>query len=237
MNKIYKRIKGGVILCMIVFMVVSCEQETPIYSGTDYIYFTKEEKDSVYYNFGHNRSPKEDRIGIEVKITGVVSDIDRHFNVEVAEGTQLTEGMDFEIDESSLKIGANQNQDTIWIKVKNSKQLLTSTKLIRLNLVGGENFNLIFENKTNVKIYVSDELPKPDWWDEWQDNEGLGHFSEAKYREFIKITGVYDLTEEKVPYENKRNYVLQFKYYLNDMKDAGTPVMDGDEEMSVEIYG
>lgn len=237
MNKAYKKIKYGAFLCMIALSAVSCEKESPLYSGMDYIYFTNEVKDSIYYNFGYHRSPQEDRIGIEVKITGMLSELDREYTVEVAENTQLTEGVDFEIEKSSLKIRANQNFDTLWVKVKNNQSLLTDTKLICLNLVDNENFNLIFENKTNTKIYVSDELKRPIWWDEWQDNEGLGRFSEIKYREFIKITGVYDLSEEKVSFENKRNYVLQFKYYLNDMRDAGKPVMDGDEEMRVEIYG
>ena len=65
---------------------------------------------------------------------------------------------------------------------------------------------------------------------------------DERYREvllgrvqFIEVTGISDMSD--LGPTELRYYSLRLKYHLVEMKNAGTPVMDGDVEMTVPIVG
>ncbi len=73
---------------------------------------------------------------------------------------------------------------------------------------------------------ISNKVAKPAWWIGNVETLYLGKYTEKKFRTFMAVTGVGDIT----PYTDfeKRDLYLQFKHYLIAMKDAGTPVLEDD---------
>src|SRR5690606_18110983 len=87
-------------------------------------------------------------------------------------------------------------------------------------------------------IKFSDKVAKPVWWDANMDRLYLGIYSETKYRKFMEVTGVGDITTYSD--SERRIIMLKFKYYLIEMKDKGTPVLldDGSDMLaSVPLIG
>ena len=68
------------------------------------------------------------------------------------------------------------------------------------------------------------------------ETEGLGSYSETKYRLFIRISGTFDL--ENIAYPEKRAAILKFKYYLEEEAAQGRVIMDeNNQPMQVKMVG
>jgi hypothetical protein len=65
----------------------------------------------------------------------------------------------------------------------------------------------------------------------------LGRYSDKKYRLFMTVTGIGDMTG--MEYYDKRYYTLLFKNWLRDEKAAGHTVYEDDNmtEMVVALIG
>ena len=187
----------------------SCEKDLEKYSGTDYIRFVSVfEKDSVDYNFGLAGKTTTDRIGIEVKVTGEVLDYDREYKVKMC----------------------------IMILIYILEELKAEKLYLQLDLVESAHFKLCFPESNSCKIYLTDRIVRPGWWDEWHETEGLGSYSETKYRLFIRISGTFDL--ENIAYPEKRAAILKFKYYLEEEAAQGRVIMDeNNQPMQVKMVG
>ena len=210
----------------ITFLLCSCEKSLEKYSGLDYIRFVPEfADDSLNYCFGLAGKSDKDTIGIEVAVTGEVVNYDRVFSLSVNHASTAKEGVHFNIPRQNKVVHANHVTDTLWIEVFNSEELKKS-----------EEFQLCFPENNSCKIYLTDEVTRPAWWDEWHETEGLGIYSEKKYRLFIQVCGIYDLGTT-VEYPERREAILKFKYYLEEEADRGNVIMDGDEPMRVAMYG
>ena len=215
----------------------SCEKDLEKYSGTDYIRFVSVfEKDSVDYNFGLAGKTTTDRIGIEVKVTGEVLDYDREYKVKVNPASTVQEGVHFNIPAQNCKLRANRVTDTLWVEVMNTKELKAEKLYLQLDLVESAHFKLCFPESNSCKIYLTDRIVRPGWWDEWHETEGLGSYSETKYRLFIRISGTFDL--ENIAYPEKRAAILKFKYYLEEEAAQGRVIMDeNNQPMQVKMVG
>ena len=220
----------GLVLC-------SCEKDLEKYSGTDYIRFVSVfEKDSVDYNFGLAGKTTTDRIGIEVKVTGEVLDYDREYKVKVNPASTVQEGVHFNIPAQNCKLRANRVTDTLWVEVMNTEELKAEKLYLQLDLVESAHFKLCFPESNSCKIYLTDRIVRPGWWDEWHETEGLGSYSETKYRLFIRISGTFDL--ENIAYPEKRAAILKFKYYLEEEAAQGRVIMDeNNQPMQVKMVG
>lgn len=222
---------AGVFLC-------SCEKDLERYSGTDYIGFTHESaKDSIDYCFGLAGKIERDRIGIELKVAGEVCDYDRDFKLEINAASTAREGVHFEIAPVHHKIRAHRTSDTLWVDVINTPEMKTGQFFLQLDLVENEHFSLCFPERNSCKIYLTDHITRPEWWDTWHETEGLGLYSEKKYRLFIQVSGMADLGKE-VAFPEKRAAILKFKYYLQDEALHDRTVMDEDNQpMHVAMNG
>ena len=228
----------GLILCLGVgSLFCSCEKDLEKYSGTDYIRFIPEfAKDSVDYNFGLAGKTETDRIGIEVKVAGEVCDYTREYVVKVNAASTAREGVHFNIPDQNRILRAKHVTDTLWIEVVNKAELKSGKVYLQLDLVKNDNFELCFPENNSCKIYLTDKIIRPEWWDEWHETEGLGAYSEKKFRLFIQKCGVSDLGTTAYP--EKREAILKFKYYLEEEADKGNIIMDEDNRpMSVAMYG
>lgn len=222
---------AGVFLC-------SCEKDLEQYSRTDYIGFINESaKDSVDYCFGLAGKTDRDRIGIVLKIAGEVCEYDRDFRLEVNTASSVHEGVHFEIAQAHHKIRAHRTSDTLWVDITNTPELKSQRLFLQLDLVENEHFRLCFPERSSCKIYLTDRILRPEWWDSWHETEGLGMYSEKKYRLFVRISGVADLGEE-VAFPEKRAAILKFKYYLQDEALHNRTLMDEDQQpMRVAMNG
>ena len=75
-------------------------------------------------------------------------------------------------------------------------------------------------------IRVSNIISQPDWWNDDFAAAFLGDYSDEKYEEFIKATGVSDLSDM----DNSEISALcrQFVYYLRELRDNGNEVLEKD---------
>lgn len=231
------RILGWIVGLGVGFLCCSCEKDLEKYSGTDYIRFVPVfEKDSVDYNFGLAGQTTADRIGIEMKVTGEVADYDREYDLKINPASTAKEGIHFNIPGQNRKLRANRVTDTLWIEVTNRGELKAEKLYLQLDLVENTHFKLCFPESNSCKIYLTDRIVQPEWWDEWHETEGLGTYSETKYRLFIRISGISDLGS--VAYPEKRAAILKFKYYLEEEAAHGRVVLDEDRQpMRVEMVG
>ncbi len=82
--------------------------------------------------------------------------------------------------------------------------------------------------KMNVVTFIlSDKLPKPEGW----DDRFLGVFSSLKMEEITKVTGIpwseFDAEDgDLMPQERLNAIKFVMQIHLDEMKAAGTPVMD-----------
>lgn len=220
-------------------LFTACEKSLEDYSGKDYIYFSLNSgKDSVLYNFGLAGKEDTDRLGLEIRAAGNVTDYARTYTVKVSDKSSAHHSVHYTIDNKNCIFRANRVVDTLWIDLKNSPELKNGKVFLQLDLEENADFKLCFPQQNSSRIYLTDLITRPDWWDVWHETEGLGSYSEKKYRLFIKVTGVSDLSESTVQYPERREAMLKFKYYLLDEALKGNPIPDEDgQPMKVEIYG
>lgn len=60
-----------------------------------------------------------------------------------------------------------------------------------------------------AKVTFSDNISKPEWWDDRITNHFLGEYSNAKYSYFIMSTGISDLSD--LDFTELRKLALEFK--------------------------
>lgn len=232
-NKIDK-----ILFLTVVFLIPvawGCEKDLGEYSGVDYIYFSADmTQDSLTYCFGLAGVEEQDTVGLELKIAGMPVTADRQYEVRIAEQSELKAGSDVVVLKPIFR--GNRITDTLWVVVKNSGKLKQGEYLLQLDLVANEYFSLCFPKQNSAKIYLTDVVEKPGWWDETQVNEGLGAYSETKYRLFIQVCWVTDFGS--LDYPERRDAVLRFRKYLDEEAEKGNVILDEDgQPMKVTIYG
>jgi len=227
------------VLCLVAVFLISvmwgCEKDLEEYSGLDYIYFSTDiTKDSLTYCFGLAGVEDQDTLGLEMKVSGMPAVTDREYKVSIAKNSGLEAGSDIVVLNPVFR--GNRVVDTLWVVVRNSDKLKQGEYLLQLDLVANEHFSLCFPKQNSAKIYLTDKIEIPEWWDETQVNEGLGVYSETKYRLFIRVcrvTGFGDLE-----YPERRDAILRFRKYLDEEAEKGNVILDEDgRPMKVTIYG
>lgn len=232
-KRLYKLM--GLAVCLPVFLLAGCEKDPQGYSGTDYVYFGKDmTKDSVVYCFGLAGRLDKDTLGIEVRASGDVAGYDREYVVKASANSTAKEGEDFVVLNRVFRGG--RVADTMWIAVNNSAKLRTGSVFLQLELVANEQFELCFPKQNGAKVYLTDVVVRPDWWDGKQESEGLGTYSEKKYRLFLQVCLVQDFGN--MEYAERRDAMLRFRKYLEDEAKKGNVIPDEDgQPMRVAIYG
>ncbi len=87
-----------------------------------------------------------------------------------------------------------------------------------------------------ANIIFSDMVSKPSWWDDDVTDFYLGEYSEKKFKLFMEVTKVGDLSDSNE--SEIRSYAIIFKYYLIKEKEEGRTVYEEDgSEMNVSVIG
>jgi len=104
--------------------------------------------------------------------------------------------------------------DQITVTLKNPNDILKDKEVtLVFGIKENENFQPGFVGQRSITINFNDIASKPLWWDSTVESY-LGAYDAYKLDEFIKCTGVNDLTG--VDETLIRKYALDFKEYIEE---------------------
>jgi hypothetical protein len=207
--------KKFIIIILVLAGLYSCNEVDMFkYEAGNYLSFNEDaKKDSINVSFFFHPGVEELSIPLVLNLTGNLLDEDKEFVLSVDESSTV-EKTDYILPEKLL-FGANKVSDTISIVLKKTAKLdLENYKLV-LRIEDNSNFKSGFKNFSYRKIYFSNIVSQPVWWDKDIITKCyLGEFSAKKYLLFYKVIGINDLTG--VDLSLVRQYSLKFKRYLEE---------------------
>lgn len=227
-----------IILLLVTCLICACTKDKlDTYQADRYIYFSSSwMEDSTIVSFFYY--PGKDVISIPLYLSFAGNEITENISYRLVVDETLTtaQAENYDVEENFLW-KAGQFRDTAYITLRKSDVLNDREVRLVLRLEGNESFQVGPADHLEYRIIFSSVISQPEWWNTNIVNNYLGAYSDAKFEEFIKATGVGDLmgiTDDTT----LRYYALKFKYYLQRVKDeTGEPIMDGKVEMSVPIIG
>lgn len=213
-----------IVIALICFS--SCKKEQiPVYSSPDFIQFASDVTDTVTVSFFFHPNADQVEVALPMQLIGFMPAKDIKYNIEVDSKATTALPSYYQLP-SGFVYGEGKVSDTARIIIKKDPAMATQSFLLVLNIVeSGDVFPGQLTKITRV-ISMNDMVSQPSWWDALMVRSYLGVYTELKYRKFMEVTGIgnlslYDMSQQRV-------YMLQFKYYLMDMKVAGTPVLEAD---------
>ncbi len=219
------------------FLWACSEDKFTTYDSDRFLYFTRGiTADSITESFFFYPGEDTHEIKLELAFAGMPAGENMTYRVDVDESlTTAVKGTDFDY-EPDQTWEAGKEKDTLAVKLIKTAKLENEMVRVVLKLTPTRDFALgpTGNAKSQRMIFTSMAIA-PSWWTSDIVRYYLGEYSDAKYAKFIEVTGISDMSGMG-PTE-LRYYSLRLKYHLVEMKNAGTPVMDGDVEMTVPIVG
>lgn len=219
-------------------LTASCKrEEVQLYSGEQYVQFIGSVQDTIVFSFFFYPGQSEVQVPLPVKLVGFMPDKDLEYTIAVHQEGTTAAAEHFTIP-SSFTFRKGLLRDTAYITVKNRPNLATNEVRLAFYIKDGTELQAGQSEYAYRVIKLSDRVSKPVWWDANMDRFYLGNYSELKFRKFMEVTGVGDLTTYSDP--ERRVLMLRFKYYLIEMKENGTPLLleDGSDMLaSVPLIG
>ncbi len=208
-----------ILLIAIFFSFFACsEDEFKKYDTGHYLFFTtKNGVDTAKFSFTHFPLEEEHAVRFEINLIGDPLESDIEYAVRVVDSL-TTAGQDqYKISTSIFR--ANQTKDTLVITCVKTEDLENDVTLV-LALEANDYFQPGLFGKRQVKITFNNVFSQPLWWKGKIQTLYLGTFSKKKFQEFVKCTGVSDLTD--VEMSVVRMLALKFKAYVeeNDIIDV-----------------
>ncbi|HTM99213.1 MAG TPA: DUF4843 domain-containing protein [Pedobacter sp.] len=255
-----KRIYSLLLVAISLFVIQSCkEDKLDLYKANSSIYFPGNEdigkvtgKDAAYYSFGYVSAYVDSYVHkVVVRTTGEIKDVDRPYQVKVADTSTLVAGRDYEFVNKQFVIPAHKYTDTIFLKVKRNSEMKKKILQMGLELVANDQFvtemnyqtvgtGASQHNKylTRYSFSVDDIAGAPWFWDLLQTTKAkatvnyLGAYSDKKIQLMI---GRFNLDVEQILKVNYFPSITTFnawgygmKAYLNEMQALGTPILEAD---------
>ena len=179
-------------------LCIACERDLMSYEGEEAIYFAVQsghsyasEKDWPYmpYTLAEFGKVQEDTmvVNIKVMITGPEKDYPRPFRVVVnPDSTTAREGIDYRALVDEYTVEANRSYAYIPVLFYRQPEMKNDTVTLGLKLVANDHFSLTFKefdkmegftsgsvvfeqfDATMHKILVTDIMPKPSQWSDWE---------------------------------------------------------------------
>ena len=226
---------AGVMAYMGISLLISCQEEGLVVNGNDisYINFNKDlTKDTTRISFEiypleEGMDVKIAEVPVEVAIFGKIQEKDLEFTISLDENMSTLPASQCILSEKYVFKGG-QLLDTIYVKIKNSPDLKTTTKYVALKINAEGEVGEGVATYSRAIIAVTDRLVKPDWWD-LKDMDGeystvdyyyLGFYSNTKYRMFLEILREND--DELFDGKDKvklRKYSLLLKYEVAEYNE------------------
>lgn len=209
-------------------------------NGITFYYLSGLEQDSVSYSFKFNVIPKvKDTVWVKMRLVGKLSDQPREIKIIAAPGTTAEEGKhyllpDFVLPADSFTVrypvvlmstpDLDHKNVRLVMRIADSKDLIAGT-------VGQADPSSA--NTQQFKIFFSNRLVKPDYWDYIQSYIGL--YSEVRYDFMIKVFGTSNFRPDtkggSITYPQWINIQVRLKNALDKYEKEHGPLMDGDERL------
>lgn len=221
-------------LCLIGLIAFGCQkEELTTYDGDSFVQFEKETADSTVLSFMFFPGENSIDYPIVLDLIGLAGEHDLEYKVFAdPEYTTAVEGEHYSLPENMV-IRAGHYQDTLYLHLNKTPDL--DNNKVRLILRFEDTADLRsgkIENSVAI-IQFSNTVDRPAWWDSEIEEYTLGSYSDAKYKLFIEVTGVYDMSDDVMDDSERRSYALMFKQYLID-----NPTLDEDGQyMTVPVFG
>lgn len=197
-----------------IFFTGSCStDEVDVFDNHNYISFNYDVKDeatipSTSFTFTFSDvSVKEKTFEIPVTYAGRFTDKDMPFTWQVADNeSTAVEGVHYKIDSQIAQIiPANQNNGTAKITLIRTEDMKEKSLELTLQLIENEYFKV--GPVSQVKIIITDQLVKPDWWT-YTYNRYMGNYSPTKLRLWLEFMKIEDGSD---PFENEK-YIIWLDY-------------------------
>jgi hypothetical protein len=245
-------VKYFVSIVALVTLLAGCTKDIRNYDGPPAIYFqyavTARETysgapllDSSVITFAYSQTSVADSIiMLPIRTTGYAASIDRTYILNVADSSTAQAGIHYEIINSDYTIKAGKFNDTVYIRLHRTADMLDSTFVLHLDLKANENFVLDVKQKVTSgtqyvrtvhhTVKVNDILSKPKYW----LDAYLGTFTRKK---LYLMSAMLDIPLDKL---NNTITVAEVVYYgkfmqryFNEQKAAGTPILENDGTLMV----
>lgn len=212
-------------------MLASCflanckKEEIAVYDTGHYVQFTNSNLDTISLSFFFYPNQDQVKVALPVKLVGLMPTEDLHYKIGVSgEGTTAMPAHYTLADEFVFRKGLAM--DTAYVLINKRPDLATQTFTLALQIAADGDVLPGQTNYTRRIFRINDMISRPNWWNATVESTYLGRYTEKKFRTFMAVVGVGDIT----PYSSfeQRDLYLQFKYYLIRMKEAGTPVLEDD---------
>ncbi len=212
-----RKMKKSIYLLLLITAVLqtACSKdEVEVFDSNNYIYFNVDAKDdeaypSLSWTFTFmDASVKSDVYEIPVKFAGRYLDKDAMFEWKVVDSlTTAIAGAHYEeIAPEEQTIQADKSEGVLKIKLLRTADMQNKSYDLVLQLVANDNFQV--GPVDEIKITITDQLVRPDWWVYTPYERFLGTYSLMKLRLWLEFMGVEDGSN---PFESEQ-YVMWADY-------------------------
>jgi hypothetical protein len=239
-------------LCLVAVTFSSCSKDDiDFFDSNNYLSF---KSSTVSFTFTFLDASVTDSVyQVPVQYAGRYLTKDANFKWEVVDSlTTAVAGKDYKLIDNSTLVPANKNTGSGKVELLRTADMKKSSVVLTLHLVNNDTF------KTGaidlVKINITDQIVKPDWWD-YTYNRYMGSYSPTKFRLWLEYMGVKDGSNPldksqyivwldygtgKFIYKNYKDgevkaAIMGFKVWLRDVK--GNPYDEDLKEPVSESLG
>lgn len=190
------------------------------WQGKDFMAFRKDFTDSTLFSFAYDETLKQGDVILEMDMLAPAVSYDRMFRVVfLPQESTGQEGVHFIKFPEEQIVPADSSRVSLHLTVLKSNGFTDRQVVAVFELQPTDDFQLAFPEKSKARLFISDQLSRPAWWDDWHVSSGLGTYSDKKYRLFIREVQEYDLdyeNREDMDYYRMRSLVLKFKHWLQE---------------------
>lgn len=207
-------------------LAVSCKKEQmKAYSSDHFLQFTQSETDTLTLSFFFHAGKNDVDVVMPVRLVGLMPEKNLTYKIKVDAKATTAMPKNYSLSEQ-FEFKTGQAIDSAFVTIHKSTELLTSEYMLALEIIAAN--DLLPGQSSHIRkiIKINDKVSKPVWWNADMDRFYLGNYSERKFRKFMEVTGVGNLN--LLTPSEQRVQMIKFKYYLIDMKAAGTPVLELD---------
>lgn len=202
-----------------------------------YVQFTTNLADTVSVSFFFYPNQDQIQYPVPMQLIGRVSEQDLTFQIAVDEAATTAQGQHYALPEQFV-FRAGLMADTIYLTVNKTPEMDTETFQLALQIVPTDETLPGQSTFTRKILRLNNMTSRPTWWDSNMESQLLGAYTDRKFQLFIEVTGVNDLSIYDS--SEQRDFMLQFKYYLIEKRDADEAILeeDGTDMLStVRIIG
>lgn len=216
-----------ILLVAIFFSFFACsEDDLKRYDSGNYLFFTTENGlDTAKFSFTHFPLEEEHTIRFEINLIGDPLGSDTEYTLRVVDSLTTARKDQYKMPAPIFR--ANQTKDTLEVTFVKTDDLENDVTLV-LALETDAHFQPGLAEMRQVKVTFNNVFSKPLWWKGKIQTLYLGTFSKKKFEEFVKYTGVSDLTG--VDMSVVRMLSLEFKAYVEEKN-----IMDKDDTTGKEF--